>query len=188
MLRMSSASSPEAALAARLRRRIRAVPDYPKPGVRFRDITPLLGDPEAFRDAVEAMAAPFASSSVDAVAGIEARGFLFGAPVALRLGAAFVPLRKAGKLPGEVVEERYALEYGAAALEARADAPAPGRRVLVVDDVLATGGTAGAAFRLLGRLGAEVVGFSFLLALSDLGGEQELGALGARMQTLLRFS
>ncbi len=180
---------PDAALATRLRSRIRTVPDHPKPGILFRDITPLLEDPGALGEAVEAMAGPFLSgaTAAEAVAGIESRGFLFGTPVALRLGAAFLPLRKAGKLPKPVAAEPYSLEYGKASLEIRTASLVPGQRVLIIDDVLATGGTAAAAFRLLRRRGGAVVGFSFLLSLPDLGGEDRLAALGVPVHSLLRF-
>jgi adenine phosphoribosyltransferase len=161
-------------VAERVRRALRAVPDYPKPGIVFQDITPVLHDATLFRDVVEALAEPFRAQRVTHVVGIEARGFILGAPVALALGAGFIPLRKPGKLPWETVAEKYALEYGEDALHAHRDACAPGHRVLVVDDVLATGGTAEAAGRLVRTLGAGLVGWSFLMEIGVLGGRRKL--------------
>ena len=184
---MTSGSSAEAALAARLKARIRDVPDFPEPGVVFRDVTPLLADSGAFEEAVAAMSSPFAQSRLDAVVGIESRGFLFGAGVALRLRSGLVPLRKPGKLPAASLSEDYDLEYGTASLEVHSDALVPGQRVLIVDDVLATGGTAAAAFRLCRRLGAEVAGFSFLLTLPALGGRRRLEELGPPLHTVLDY-
>ncbi len=184
---MTSGSSSDPALASRLKARIRAVPGFPEPGVLFWDITPLLGDPAAFTEAIAAMTAPFEPARVDAVAAIESRGFLFGGPVAGLLNAAVVPLRKPGKLPAATLAEDYELEYGTASLEAHTDALAPGRRVLIVDDVLATGGTAAAAFRLCRRLGAEVVGFSVLVALPPLGGLACLERLGPPVRSVLEY-
>lgn len=157
-------------LEDRLRALIRDVPDYPRPGILFKDITPLLGDGLAFREACEAMASPFHEYDVTHVAAIESRGFLFGAPIATLLGAGVVPVRKRGKLPYESHFEEYALEYGTDALEIHIDAVPPGARVLVVDDLLATGGTAAAACRLVERLEGRVVGCSFLIRLAFLGG------------------
>lgn len=156
---------------------IRDVPDFPRPGVGFKDITPLLADPKAFASTVEAMTEPFRSLGVDKVIGIEARGFIIAAPVALDLGAGFVPVRKAGKLPWEVHAESYALEYGEDTLEVHVDAVGPGDRVLIVDDVLATGGTAGAVARMVDHMGAEPVGYSFILELAFLGGRGRIGHL-----------
>lgn len=157
-----------------LRGLVRDVPDYPEPGICFRDITPLLSDIDAFRFVVDAMADHFAGSEIDAVAGIEARGFILGSPVAYRFGAGFVPIRKAGKLPWRTERQAYNLEYGTAELEVHSDAVGPGSRVLLVDDVLATGGTARAAAELLERLGAEVVGLAFLIELTTLAGRAVL--------------
>jgi adenine phosphoribosyltransferase len=154
---------------------IRDVPDFPKPGIVFKDITPLLADPDAFASAIDALIAPYATAGVEKVVGIEARGFILGAPVAQALGAGFVPVRKPGKLPWQVASQTYALEYGTDQLEVHRDAVAPGERVLLVDDVLATGGTAAAALDLLGGLGAEVVGAAFLIELGFLGGRAQLG-------------
>lgn len=157
-----------------LREFIADVPDFPKPGILFKDIAPLLNDVDAFRFTIEALADPFIGLEVDAVVGIEARGFLIGAPVAYRLGCGFVPVRKPGKLPGTTVGRDYQLEYGEARLEVQCEALSEGRRVVVVDDVLATGGTAGAALELLGRCGAEVCGAAFLLELEALAGRATL--------------
>ncbi|RRD07216.1 adenine phosphoribosyltransferase [Arachnia propionica] len=153
------------------------VPDWPKPGVTFKDITPLLASPEGFAQAIEAIA-DSAPRDVDFVVGMEARGFIFAAPVALRLGAGFVPVRKPGKLPREVVSESFALEYGTATLTMHVDAMFKGARVLVVDDVLATGGTVAATAALLQRLGAQLVHVSVLLELSALGGRDKLASVG----------
>ncbi len=184
---MTSGSSSDPALAARLKARIRDVPGFPAPGVLFRDITPLLGDPGAFAEAIAALTSPFEAARVDAVAAIESRGFLFGGGVAGLLNAALVPLRKPGKLPAATLSEDYELEYGTASLEVHTDALASGLRVLIVDDVLATGGTAAAAFRLCRRLGAEVVGFSVLVALPPLGGLRRLEGLGPPVRTVLEY-
>jgi adenine phosphoribosyltransferase len=153
---------------------IRAVPNFPQPGVLFRDLTPLMGDAAALRSSIGRLVEPFRDAGVDVVAGMEARGFIFGALAAWQLGAGFVPLRKAGKLPAGVEAVTYALEYGTASLEVHRDACLPGHRVLLVDDVLATGGTAAASVDLVGRLGAEIVGCAFLLELVALGGRARL--------------
>ncbi|NJQ16323.1 adenine phosphoribosyltransferase [Streptomyces bohaiensis] len=153
---------------------IRDVPDHPKAGVVFKDITPLLADPRAFSVLTDALAAAVTRVGATAVAGLEARGFIIGAPAAVRAGVGFVPVRKAGKLPGETVGESYSLEYGTAEVELQADAIGPGDRVLIIDDVLATGGTAGASVRLIRRTGAEVVGVTVLLELGFLGGRELL--------------
>jgi adenine phosphoribosyltransferase len=149
---------------------IRDVPNFPEKGVVFKDITPVLADAEALNAAVEGLAAPFADSGVTRVAGIEARGFIFGVPVARRLGVGFVPIRKPGKLPYEVKREEYTLEYGSDLLEIHTDALAAGDRVLIIDDVLATGGTAAAAVRLIRRFQADVAGVAVLIELSFLKG------------------
>jgi adenine phosphoribosyltransferase len=161
--------------AAFLRPYVRDIPDHPQPGVVFKDITPLLADAEAFARSVDALAAPFADRKIDKVLGIEARGFVFAAPVAYRHRAGFVPVRKAGKLPWEIEREEYELEYGTDLLEIHRDAVAPGERILIVDDVLATGGTASAVVRLVERLGGEVVGLTFLIELAFLEGRKKLG-------------
>jgi adenine phosphoribosyltransferase len=160
-------------LAGLVRARIRDVPDFPTPGILFRDITPLLSDGAAFRAVIEAWTASYAGR-VDVVAGIEARGLILGAPLAIGLGVGFVPIRKAGKLPGATERASYALEYGEAELEVTADAVRPGQRVLLVDDVLATGGTATAAIALVERLGAEVVAVQVLIELPALEGRARL--------------
>lgn len=149
---------------------IRDVPDYPKPGILFKDITPLLADASAFLSATRAMAEPYTDAGVTHVVAIESRGFILGGPVALHLGAGFIPVRKPGKLPSRTRREEYALEYGTDAVEIHADAADGAGRVLIVDDVLATGGTAAATCRLVESLGAAVVGFTFLIALSFLPG------------------
>lgn len=153
---------------------IRAIPDFPIPGILFRDITPLLADPAGFRATIELFVEAFRDKRVDAVVGIEARGYMLGAPVAHALGAGFVPVRKPGKLPGEKFSEEYELEYGTNTLEIHSDAVGHGHRVLVVDDLLATGGTLAATVRLLDKLGAEVVGAAVLIELAALGGREKL--------------
>lgn len=164
---------------------LRSIPDFPAPGVLFRDITPLLARPEALREAVERMAAPFRGAPVDKVLAVESRGFLFGSPLALSLGAGFVPLRKPGKLPRATWKEAYELEYGQAALEVHRDAVHPGERVLLVDDLLATGGTLKAARALAARLEAEVVGATVLIELENLRGRRALP--GLRVESVLRL-
>jgi adenine phosphoribosyltransferase len=154
--------------------RLRDVPDFPRAGVVFKDITPLLGDPGALAGAVSALAEPFAERGITKVVGIEARGFVVGAPVALHLGAGFVPVRKPGKLPGATESEEYELEYGTDRLEIHADAIEPREQVLIVDDVIATGGTAAAAVRLVERLGGTVVGLGFVIELAFLDGRAQL--------------
>jgi adenine phosphoribosyltransferase len=163
----------DGALADLVQARLRDVPDYPVPGVVFKDITPLLADHDAFRAVVQGMA-DVVAGPVDAIAGVEARGFILGAPIALHRDAGFVPVRKVGKLPGDTIGISYDLEYGTAEIEVHADAFSPGDRVVVVDDVLATGGTAAAACELIERAGAEVVAVVFLLELSFLGGRSKL--------------
>ena len=169
--------------AERVRRTLRAIPDYPKPGIIFQDITPVLHDGRLLADAVAAMAAPFRDAGVTHVVGIEARGFILGAPLATHVGAGFIPFRKPGKLPWESVAEKYALEYGEDSLHAHRDACKPGDRVLIADDVLATGGTAAAAGRLVRGLGAELLGWTFLLEIGVLNGRERLA--GARHVSLV---
>ncbi len=161
-------------LTTLLRQRVRDVADFPKPGIVFKDIAPLLADHVAFAGAVDAIVNHHGRGTVDKVVGIEARGFIIAAPVAYHTGAGFVPVRKKGKLPGATLETSYALEYGEATLEVAADAFEPGDRVLIVDDVLATGGTVEATIDLVRRAGAEVVGLSVLLELSFLAGRERL--------------
>ena len=157
-----------------LKDHIRDIPDFPHPGVVFKDITPLLADARALRHCIDCLADAFSDRQVDKVLGIEARGFIIAAPVAVRLGAGFVPVRKAGKLPSRVCSETYVLEYGTDALEVHLDALQAGERALVIDDVLATGGTASAAARLVRRLGADVVGLGCVIELGFLGGREKL--------------
>jgi adenine phosphoribosyltransferase len=158
----------------RLRSLIRDVPDFPKPGIVFKDITPLLGDELAFSTAIDLIVVHFGRGNVDKVAGIEARGFILASPVAYHFGAGFVPIRKEGKLPYQTRSESYDLEYGSATLEAHVDAVEPGERVLIVDDVLATGGTAQATAQLIEGLGGQVVGMAFLVELEFLNGRDKL--------------
>ena len=157
-----------------LKEHVRDIPDYPQPGVIFRDITPLLAAPDAFAATVDAVSAPFADEHIDKVLGIEARGFVFAAPVAYRHAAGFVPVRKAGKLPWQIEREEYELEYGTDLLEIHRDAVYPGERVLIVDDVIATGGTAAASATLVERLGGTVIGLAFVLELCYLHGRNKL--------------
>lgn len=164
-----------ALVGAELTALIRDIPDFPEPGIVFKDIMPLLADPAGLAGVVAALADPWCDTRVDAVIGIEARGFLLGPPVALALGVGFIPIRKAGKLPGATERETYGLEYGTDTIEIHADAIAAGDHVLVLDDVLATGGTAAAAGSLVERLGATVVGYSFLIELGFLAGRAKLG-------------
>jgi adenine phosphoribosyltransferase len=172
-------------IAEALKSKIRHVPDFPKPGILFYDITTLLRDPEGFHLVVETLAAPFEHQSIEQVVGIESRGFILGGPIAHRLGAGFIPVRKPGKLPGRAVRETYALEYGTDALEIHADAVSRGQRVLIVDDVIATGGTAKATASLVRGLGAELCGLAFLIELTFLDGRARLG--DERIFTALRY-
>lgn len=173
-------------VSAAIRARIRDIPDFPTPGILFKDITPVLGDAALLALAVEAMAAPWRGQRVTHVAAPESRGFLFGAPLAVTLGAGFVPVRKRGKLPWRTRQVAYALEYGEDVVEAHEDAVGPGARVLIVDDVLATGGTADAACRLVESLGATVVGVSMLMSLDFLAGRAKLA--GRRIEALVRYA
>jgi adenine phosphoribosyltransferase len=167
---------------------IRTIPDYPKPGIQFRDITTLLGDAAAFRETMDALVSPLAGKGVMKVAGIEARGFVFGGALAHQLGAGFVPLRKKGKLPHRTAAVTYALEYGVDQLEMHLDAVAPGERVVLVDDLIATGGTAEAAVKLLRDAGADVIGAVFVVDLPELGGVERLRGLGVEVTTLVEFA
>jgi adenine phosphoribosyltransferase len=168
--------NPDITLVDEVMARLRDVPDFPRPGIVFKDITPMLADPVLFGRVVNALAAPFRGQHITKVVGVEARGFILGAPVALALNAGFVPARKPGKLPHRTVVERYSLEYGADGLEMHQDAVLKGERVIIVDDVLATGGTAEATAKLTTQLGGELVGFSFLMVLGFLDGAKRLGA------------
>jgi adenine phosphoribosyltransferase len=161
-------------LIARLKETIRDVPDFPKPGILFKDITPILSDPELFQDVIDHLAGTYASEGIGAVVGMESRGFIFGAPLALALKAAFVPARKPGKLPYKTIGHEYALEYGTNRLEIHVDAIRPGQRVLVVDDLLATGGTAAATCALVRQLGGVVVACCFVVELAFLDGRVKL--------------
>lgn len=174
-------------LEDRLLAAIRTIPDYPKPGVMFRDITTLLGDATAFRLAIDALVQPFAEQRIDKVAGIEARGFILGGAVAHQLSSGFVPIRKKGKLPHETVRVAYSLEYGLDEMEMHRDGVAPGEKVILVDDLIATGGTAEAAVKLLGQIGADIVAACFIVDLPDLGGRARLEALGVPVRTLIGF-
>jgi len=164
---------------------IRAIPDFPKPGILFRDITPLLAEPAAFATAIDRLAEPWQAGGIDAVAAVEARGFLFAGPLAVKLGVGIIPVRKPGKLPAETISYRYDLEYGSDTLEMHRGILAPKARVLVVDDVLATGGTAEACVRLIESAGATVTGCSFLVELGGLGGRERL--TGQRIESVLHY-
>jgi adenine phosphoribosyltransferase len=170
-----------------LRAAIRTIPDYPKKGILFRDITTLLGDARAFRKAVDELVQPWAGSKVEKVAGMEARGFILGGAVAHQLSSGFVPIRKKGKLPHETVSIAYELEYGTDEMEMHVDAVQPGERVILVDDLIATGGTATGAIRLLQKMGAEVLAACFVIDLPDLGGAKKIEALGVPVRTLVAF-
>jgi len=166
---------------------IRTIPDYPRPGIMFRDITTLLGNARAFRTAVDQMVQPYAGVRIDKVAGIEARGFILGGAVAHVLGRGFVPIRKKGKLPHRVIGQDYALEYGVDTIEIHADAIASGDRILLIDDLIATGGTANAAIDLIRKSGGEVVAAAFVIDLPDIGGSKLLRDKGVKIHTLVSF-
>ncbi|MCA0406313.1 MAG: adenine phosphoribosyltransferase [Proteobacteria bacterium] len=171
-----------------LRDAIRTIPDYPKPGIMFRDISTLLGEPRAFRRAVDELVQPFAGQRISKVAGIEARGFILGGAVAHQLSAGFVPIRKKGKLPHRCVRMAYDLEYGTDEMEIHVDALRPGDEVILVDDLIATGGTAEAAVKLLRKLDAKVVAACFVIDLPDLGGAKRIEALGVPVRSLVDFA
>jgi adenine phosphoribosyltransferase len=170
-----------------LRDTIRTIPDYPRPGIMFRDVTTLFGDARAFRRTVDELVQPFAGRKIDKVAGIEARGFILGGAAAHQLSAGFIPLRKKGKLPHKTWAVEYALEYGTDAMEMHMDALVGGERVMLVDDLIATGGTALAALELLRRAGAEVAAACFVVDLPELGGAEKLRAAGVPVSTLVAF-
>ena len=166
---------------------IRTIVDFPHEGILFRDVTTLFADPRGFRMAIDQMLHPWAGQPIDKVAGLEARGFILGGAIAHQLSVGFVPIRKKGKLPGAVISEHYQLEYGEAVVEIHDDAIAPGERVLLVDDLLATGGTAAAGIRLIERLGGAITGCAFIVDLPDLGGHARLAAMGMDVHTLCAY-
>lgn len=170
-----------------LKSAIRTIADYPRPGIQFRDVTTLLGDARAFRSAIDAMVQPHAGAKIDKVAGIEARGFILGGAVAHQLSVGFVPVRKKGKLPHRTISQTYELEYGVDEVEIHVDAIAPGETVLLIDDLIATGGTAEAAITLLRKAGAEVIGASFIIDLPELGGAAKVSAMGVPCVSLVAF-
>ncbi|MDG1118315.1 MAG: adenine phosphoribosyltransferase [Flavimaricola sp.] len=166
---------------------IRTIPDFPHEGIMFRDVTTLFGDARGFRMAIDQLLHPYAGTAIDRVAGLEARGFILGGALAHQLSVGFVPIRKKGKLPGRTIEQGYKLEYGEAIMEVHDDALQPGEKVLLVDDLLATGGTAEAGIKLIERLGAEVVGCAFVIDLPELGGRARLENLGMQVHALCAF-
>jgi adenine phosphoribosyltransferase len=170
-----------------LKSAIRTIPDYPKPGIMFRDITTLLGNARAFRRSIDELVQPWAGTKIDKVAGMEARGFILGGAVAHQLSTGFVPIRKKGKLPHTKVSIAYSLEYGIDEMEMHEDAVAPGEKVILVDDLIATGGTAEGAVKLLRKMGAEVVAACFVIDLPELGGAQKLRDLDVAVRTLISF-
>ena len=176
------------ALEDTLRNAIRTIPDYPKPGILFRDITTLLGNPQAFRRSVDELVHPWAGQRIEKVAGMEARGFILGGAVAHQLSAGFVPIRKKGKLPHTKVSIAYSLEYGLDEMEMHEDAVTKGERVILVDDLIATGGTAEGAVKLLQKMGAQVVAACFVIDLPDLGGAKKIEALGVPVHSLVAFN
>jgi adenine phosphoribosyltransferase len=171
--------------AEELRERIREIPDFPKPGILFYDITTLLKDPDAYREAIDLMIEPYANDRIDVVVGMESRGFIFSAPMAYQLHAGLVPVRKLGKLPAETITVEYALEYGSNTLEIHRDSIQPGQRVLIVDDLLATGGTVKGTIELVERLKGEVVGLAFLVELDFLKGRERLD--GRRVTSVIKY-
>ena len=166
---------------------IRTIPDYPKPGIMFRDVTTLMGDARAFRTTIDLMVQPFAGVRIDKVAGIEARGFIIGGAIAHQLSIGFVPIRKKGKLPHRTIQQSYDLEYGTDVVEIHEDAVKPGENVLIVDDLIATGGTCEAGIKLIERVGAKVIGCSFIVDLPELGGRKRIEAMGKNVLTLIDF-
>lgn len=166
---------------------IRTIPDFPHEGIRFRDVTTLFSDARGFRMAIDQLLHPYAGTPIDKVVGLEARGFILGGAIAHQLSVGFVPIRKKGKLPGKTVEQAYQLEYGAAVMELHDDALQPGEKILLVDDLLATGGTAEAGIRLVERLGAQVTGCAFIIDLPELGGTRRLQNLGMQVHSLCAF-
>ena len=177
----------EHSLRAQLENSIRAIPDYPKEGIVFRDITTLLGDASAFRRSVDELVHPYSGSNIDFVAGVEARGFILGGAMAHQLSCGFIPIRKKGKLPHDAVSMEYELEYGVDEIEIHKDALSPGNRVLLVDDLIATGGTAEASVKLLHKLDAKIVAACFVVDLPELGGRKLLHDMGIPVRTLVEF-
>lgn len=167
--------------------RIRTIPDYPKKGIMFRDVTTLMLDPRGFRRTVDELVLPYAGTKIDLVAGIEARGFILGGAVAHQLSCGFVPLRKKGKLPGKTIGQEYTLEYGVDVIEVHTDAVRAGQTVLIVDDLIATGGTAEAACKLIGKTGGTIVGLSFIVDLPEIGGRTKLEKAGYKVNVLTAF-
>ena len=170
-----------------LKKLIRSIPDHPKPGIMFRDVTTLLSDAQGFKAAIARMVEPYRVEPIDAVAGIEARGFILGGAIADRLGCAFIPMRKKGRLPWKTIGQEYSLEYGVDAIEIHEDAIDADERILIVDDLIATGGTAEAAVKLVRRLGGHVAGAAFMIDLPDLGGRTRLEAMGVKCHVLMEF-
>jgi adenine phosphoribosyltransferase len=166
---------------------IRTIPDFPHEGIMFRDVTTLFADPRGFRIAIDQLLHPYAGTDIDRIVGLEARGFILGGAIAHQLSVGFVPIRKKGKLPGKTLSQDYTLEYGEATMEIHDDAIQPGEKVLMVDDLLATGGTAEAGIKLLEKLGAEIVGCAFVIDLPDLGGRAKLEAMGVDIHALCAF-
>lgn len=166
---------------------IRTIVDFPHEGILFRDVTTLFGSPRGFRMAIDQLLHPYAGQAIDKVAGLEARGFIIGGAIAHQLSIGFVPIRKKGKLPGAVISEEYQLEYGEAVVEVHDDAIEPGERVLLVDDLLATGGTAAAGIRLVERLGGNIIGCAFIVDLPELGGRKRIEAMGMKVHSLCAF-
>lgn len=166
---------------------IRTIPDFPHEGIMFRDVTTLFADPRGFRIAIDQLLHPYAGTDINRIVGLEARGFILGGAIAHQLSVGFVPIRKKGKLPGKTLSQDYTLEYGEATMEIHDDAIQPGEKVLVVDDLLATGGTAEAGIKLLEKLGAEIVGCAFVIDLPDLGGRAKLEAMGVDIHALCAF-
>ncbi|MBB5720951.1 adenine phosphoribosyltransferase [Loktanella ponticola] len=166
---------------------IRTIPDFPHEGIMFRDVTTLFSDPRGFRLAIDQLLHPYVGTEIDQVVGLEARGFILGGAIAHQLSRGFVPIRKKGKLPGKTIEQSYTLEYGEAVMEVHDDALKPGQKVLLVDDLLATGGTAEAGIKLIERMGAQVIGCAFVIDLPDLGGRKRLESMGMDVHTLCSF-
>lgn len=170
-----------------LKKLVRTIPDYPKPGIMFRDVTTLFGDAQGFKAAIAQMAEPYRTEPVDAVAGIEARGFILGGAIADRLGCGFIPIRKKGKLPSTTLGQDYELEYGTDTIEIHDDAVTKGERILIVDDLIATGGTAEAAIHLIRRAGGEVLGAAFVIDLPEIGGRKKIEALDVPCHVIMAF-